>query len=328
MFALLVYLITAGSAAVLLIGVIARKRAAAGRDREGRAGGAGRQGLGTVLETAEFVFLVSASISVILLLGFEFFLVLATLLSGLAWWLDYAVLAKRRRAAAGGAEPAPEPAYVEYSKSFFPVLLFVLLLRSFLVEPFRIPSGSMLPTLEVGDFILVNKFSYGLRLPVVHTRFLSLGDPQRGDIAVFRYPEDPSMNYIKRVIGVPGDRIRYIDKELYLNGERVPREFLRPYGAGDSYLRRHPVAVYEEHLPGREHLILIDPQRHGRDEPELVVPEGMYYVMGDNRDDSRDSRVWGFLPEENLVGKAFFIWMHIDFGGEGLDLGRIGEQIR
>lgn len=316
MFPVLIYFLTITSG-VLLAGLWVH------RETSGAAS-AGEYKYAGVLDTAGFVFLVCGAIAVILLLGFEFFLVLATLVSGLIWLLDARWLAGRRRAA---GETMVEPAYVEYSKSFFPVLLVVLLLRSFLVEPFRIPSGSMLPTLEVGDFILVNKFSYGLRLPVVHTKILSVDDPERGDIVVFRYPEDPGLNYIKRVVGVPGDRIAYVDKQLMVNGEAVETEFVGPY-IDEGRRRVAPAGVYEERLPGRDHRIVLYPSRPGRDEPAFTVPEGRYFMMGDNRDDSRDSRVWGLLPEDNLVGKAFLIWMHIDLGGDGLDLSRIGANIR
>lgn len=271
---------------------------------------------------------------------FSFYLSLATLITGLVWLLDAFLLAPKRLALAGvesGAEEnadsdssdsVPEPWYVEYSKSFFPVLLFVLVLRSFIAEPFRIPSGSMLPTLEVGDFILVNKFSYGLRWPVFNNKFIEIGEPQRGDVVVFRFPEDPRIDYIKRVVGLPGDRIEYIDKQLVINGNPVALEFVEPYdriiirGGGVS-------RVYTEKLPNKEHAILLYPRvRSPFQDSVEVVPDGHYFVMGDNRDDSRDSRAWGFLPEKNLVGKAFFVWMHYDFGGDGFELDRIGLKIR
>ena len=258
-------------------------------------------------------------------MDFAFYLTLATLISGLVWLLDIVWLSKKRRVPAEQGQPVKEPWYVEYSKSFFPILLFVLVLRSFIVEPFRIPSGSMLPTLEVGDFILVNKFSYGLRLPVGNFKFLPLGEPKRGDVIVFRYPEDPTLDYIKRVIGVPGDHIEYRHKQLVINGEPVPLEFVGPYVKADAH-GYGAVSVFNEDLPGEKHDILIHQMRGTRD-MEVTVPEGKYFVMGDNRDDSRDSRVWGFMPEENLVGKAFFIWMHFDFGGGGFDSSRIGKTI-
>lgn len=273
---------------------------------------------------------------------FAFYLTLATLVSGLIWLLDIAVLKRMRIEKAPekreGEEKelklkektgikAVEPWYVEYSKSFFPVLLFVLVLRSFVVEPFRIPSGSMLPTLEIGDFILVNKFSYGLRLPVGNFKFLSVGDPQRGDIVVFRYPEDPTLDYIKRVIGVPGDHIVYHHKQLTINDEPVSLEYKEPYIKANARSFGGAVTVFNEDLPGQSHEILIH-QMIGSGDFEITVTEGHYFMMGDNRDDSKDSRRWGLMPEENLVGKAFFIWMHFDFGGGGFDFSRIGETIR
>ncbi|GIX22049.1 MAG: signal peptidase I [Gammaproteobacteria bacterium] len=264
-------------------------------------------------ERAEWLFIVAGSISLIVHFDFETFLFTATVAAGLVYALDAWLWASRRDGKA--------PLTVEYARSFFPVLLIVLLLRSFLVEPFRIPSGSMLPTLEIGDFVLTSKFSYGLRLPVWHTEILPIGEPERGDIVVFRYPENPRVNYIKRVIGVPGDRIAYRDKRLWVNGEPVP---LEPKGWYVHPIRPVNARRYREALPGHPHDILLYPDRASIDVMEFEVPPGHYFVMGDNRDDSRDSRFWGFLPRENLVGKAIFIWMHWDFGGGGLNLGRIG----
>lgn len=273
--------------------------------------------------------------------NFELALTVTTLSAGIIWLLDKLFFEKKRLQAhaAGSADnegknaglqqegAAKEPLLVEYSKAFFPVLLIVLLLRSFAVEPFRIPSGSMLPTLRVGDFILVNKFSYGLRLPVLRTKFLPLGEPERGDVVVFKYPENPRIDYIKRVIGLPGDKIAYHDKKLTINGEPVEVDFVGPYNQPTNRGGPGTFGLFVEHLPEAEHQILIHPLAPAMDF-ELTVDEGHYFVMGDNRDDSRDSRYWGFMPEENLVGKAFFIWMHWDFGGGGLDLSRVGETIR
>ncbi|WP_281646008.1 signal peptidase I [Parendozoicomonas sp. Alg238-R29] len=206
-----------------------------------------------------------------------------------------------------------EPVLVESSKSVFPVLLLVLVLRSFLYEPFQIPSGSMLPTLEVGDFILVNKYTYGLRLPVAGTKVLSVNDPQRGDVMVFKEPANPNINFIKRVVGVPGDSIRYANKTLYVNGDRVSESFIGE--RLDDYDKRfgtRPVyRIYDETIGSVTHEIRKDmmiPNR--RAEGEWVVPEGNYFVMGDNRDRSNDSRFWGFVPDANVVGKAVYIWMH------------------
>jgi signal peptidase I len=249
---------------------------------------------------------------------FEFFLLLGTLVSGGIWggWLW---LRKE--------EKAKEPLVVEYAHSFFPVLLIVLLLRAFLVEPFRIPSGSMMPTLLVGDFILVNKFLYGIRLPVIHTKVIDISQPKRGDIVVFRYPNDPSVDYIKRIVGLPGDKIAYYNKRLYLNGEPVRLKPLGPYVGLGQNQRYTGAMVYEEELGEVKHQMMImegQPSVEG----EFIVPQGHYFVMGDNRDNSNDSRYWGPVPEENLVGKAFLIWMHWDLSHPSAVFDRIGTLLK
>lgn len=261
-------------------------------------------------------------------INFPLLLVLAVLVSGALALLDLIVLAPRRRAAVASYEGRvgqpdqsvldrlnKEPLLVEYGKSFFPVLAIVLVLRSFLVEPFQIPSGSMKPTLEVGDFILVNKFAYGIRLPVLDTKVIEVGEPQRGDVMVFRYPSDPSINYIKRVVGLPGDHIRYgSDKRLFVNGAPVAEQLL---GKASGVLGS--AVLYKEQLGDVEHLIRKETRRHAEPSREWVVPEGHYFMMGDNRDNSNDSRYWndpqltdemqGMVPDENIVGKAFAVWM-------------------
>lgn len=199
---------------------------------------------------------------------------------------------------------ASEPLVVEYAKSFFPVLAFVLVLRSFLYEPFQIPSSSMVPTLQVGDYILVNKFNYGLRLPVTRTKVWSTGSPDRGDVMVFYPPHANKQYYIKRVIGLPGDRIQYRNKRLTVNGVDVPREWL----AEIPGTRRIQVGL-EEPRSERSHLFQIDQMRPARDFSAVVRP-GHYFMMGDNRDNSSDSRVWGQVPEQDIVGEAVAIWMH------------------
>ncbi|MFA9438519.1 signal peptidase I [Uliginosibacterium sp. sgz301328] len=237
----------------------------------------------------------------------------------------------------------PDPWWVEYGASFFAVILPIFLLRSFWIEPFRIPSGSMIPTLLVGDFILVNKYTYGVRLPVLNKKVIEVGSPQRGDVFVFRYPYDTTQDYIKRVIGVPGDKVAYINKRLTINGQQIP---VRPHG---DYLDPQTFGVsqaFEENLNGKVHQILND-----RDAPAFVpegivkqfphrenctysgegvtctVPAGYYFAMGDNRDQSADSRMWGFVPDENIVGKAFFIWFHADsiLPPRGIRFDRIGS---
>jgi signal peptidase I len=232
-----------------------------------------------------------------------------------------------------------EPWWVEYSKSFFPVILLVFLLRSFLVEPFKIPSGSMIPTLLVGDFILVNKYTYGIRLPVANVKVLTVNEPQRGEVMVFRYPENPSLDYIKRVVGVPGDRVSYLDKRLSINGQPVPMTPVSDHPYADAGLNYAPTKEYREDLNSHEHAVLTNPEASAlqlgnvrqfphREDCEYnergfvcTVPAGHYFMMGDNRDSSSDSRYWGFVPERNIVGKAFMIWWNFS------DLGRIGRSI-
>lgn len=293
-------------------------------------------------------------------MNFDFptFLVAATAITGVIWLLDALLWAPKRRRLAvaegaveqGGdttpvgqtldkdaAKQPKEPLVVEYAKSFFPVILAVLLLRSFVVEPFRIPSGSMMPTLLVGDFILVNKFSYGLRWPVLNSKFVALGEPERGDVIVFRFPKNESVDYIKRVIGVPGDLVDYRDKHVIINGERMATMPLGLYQGVGAGKRLTGESLALENLDSVKHDILFNPRR-----PDLApgcrvlargplrVPEGHYFVMGDNRDNSNDGRCWGLVPEKNLVGKAFAIWMSWDGERQGLPIafGRIGDVIR
>ncbi len=235
-------------------------------------------------------------------MDFDFALILVVLVAvtGLVYLLDILVFRRSR------ADGAPMPVWIEYPVSFFPVLLVVLVLRSFLVEPFKIPTGSMIPTLLVGDYILVNKFAYGLRLPVLGTEIVPIGKPQRGEIMVFKYPENPSINYIKRVVGVPGDQITYRDKQLFINGEPVAQTLEAQLPAG-----RPEFKIYNEQLGEVSHSIMVTLQRSSEVEASWVVPENSYFMMGDNRDNSRDSRYWGFVPDRLIVGKAFAIWMHM-----------------
>jgi signal peptidase I len=259
-------------------------------------------------------------------MNFALILFILLVVSGALWLADRWVFRKRR------APDAKQPLWVEYGASFFPVILVVFLLRSFLVEPFKIPSGSMIPTLLVGDFIAVNKYAYGIRLPVLNKKLIEVGQPERGDVVVFRYPPDPSLDYIKRIVGLPGDRVAYQNKRLTINGAPIEVRRVGDYFDAERLLY---TPLYEERLGARTHAILIED-----DAPAYVphvmqfplrdkciyntegfvceVPPGHYFVMGDNRDNSQDSRVWGFVPDENLVGKAFFIWFN--FG----DLRRIG----
>ena len=248
--------------------------------------------------------------------NFPLLLVLSVFITGIIALIDRLFLLPGRKAAvarlagtaddAAAVKAAKEPAIVETSKSIFPVLLFVLVIRSFLFEPFQIPSGSMIPTLEIGDFILVNKYDYGLRLPVTGTKILEVGEPERGDVMVFKQPGQEHINFIKRVIGLPGDVIRYTDKQLSVNGKTVPEEFVAQLNDGQSAYRLYNEGAGDKVYQVRKELY----SRDYRAEGEWVVPEGMYFVMGDNRDRSNDSRYWGFVPEENIVGKAVYIWMH------------------
>jgi signal peptidase I len=228
-------------------------------------------------------------------------LTLLTVFTGIVYLLDVFVWHDSKRG--GDERRGGRRTLVEYSRSFFPVLLIVLVIRSFVFEPFRIPSGSMMPTLLQGDFIFVKKFSYGLRLPVTETKILETGEPERGDVVVFRLPQNPSINYIKRVVGLPGDTIVYEDHRLTINGELVE-------------LERSPDAtpaepVYLEHLDARMHEILITNSYSVKD-GIYTVPAGHYFVMGDNRDNSKDSRFIEAIPESHLVGEAVRVWMHMD----------------
>jgi signal peptidase I len=229
---------------------------------------------------------------------------------------------------AGDDGGARQPVLVEYARALFPVILIVFVLRSFIVEPFRIPSGSMLPGLQNGDFILVNKFGYGIRLPVINRKILDIGEPERGDVMVFRFPRDPSLNFIKRVIGLPGDTLTYVDKQLSINGEPVPAEPAGEHAFQQVNMRGYSARRLKETIDESEHFILIDDRAGRSRNMEVVVPEGHYFVMGDNRDHSNDSRYWRFVPEENVVGEAFFIWFSWKSeSGGGVDWGRIGNSI-
>ena len=229
-----------------------------------------------------------------------------------------------------------QPWWLDWTAGLFPVILVVFLLRSFLFEPFKIPSGSMIPTLLVGDLILVNKYHYGVRLPVINKKIINNNDPQRGDVMVFRYPKDTSVDYIKRVVGIPGDEISFRNQQLFLNGEAVPMEQTPPPGFYDEDALRY-FPEFKEKFGSAEHRILVNPQsqpfygaedkitfpfrencRYSAEGVTCKVPAGHYFMMGDNRDNSQDSRFWGFVPDENIVGRAFFVWMN--FG----NLKRIG----
>ncbi|MEO8598237.1 MAG: signal peptidase I [bacterium] len=293
--------------------------------------------------------------------NFALILFILTLITGVVWFLDKFYLSKQRRAAANvalaefdarnaklqadgikldasgraamEANILRQPTWIEYSGSFFPVIAMVFFLRSFLYEPFKIPSSSMVPTLMIGDLILVNKFTYGIRLPVINKKIININDPQRGDVMVFKYPKDTALDYIKRVVGIPGDKIEYKNKQLTINGEKISYQPL-PDFLDDEHLRYSK--QYTENLTGTVHQILNDerapsfvqnpdafPQHelctYNIEGFTCTVPEGHYFMMGDNRDNSLDSRYWGFVPDENIVGKAFFVWMNLG------DIKRIGS---
>nr|WP_198980155.1 signal peptidase I [Herbaspirillum sp. ASV7] len=299
-----------------------------------------------------------------LLGNFALILFVLMLVTGVIWFADTFVLSKQRLARADAAlaefdarvardaaegikrdgavangraelqaSLLKQPAWIEYSGSFFPVIALVFFLRSFLYEPFKIPSSSMVPTLLVGDLILVNKYTYGIRLPIINKKIIEVNHPQRGDVMVFKYPKDMSVDYIKRVVGVPGDKIVYKNKRLTVNGEEIS------YKALPDYLDEENLTYYkqwQENLTGVEHKILTDerapnyvPNPDAFPHHELctynaegfacTVPPGEYFMMGDNRDNSLDSRYWGFVPDQNIVGKAFFVWMNLG------DLKRIGS---
>jgi len=256
-------------------------------------------------------------------LDVEFWFVLVTVLAAIIVLIAF--IAGRGRKT---REKKPS-VIVDTARSLLPILLIVVTLRSFIVEPFRIPSGSMMPTLEVGDFILVNKFIYGIRLPVLRKKIINISEPKRGDVFVFRYPERPWQNFIKRVVGLPGDIIKWDNDRLYVNNTLVAMEDKGPYTAIDQGGYKQEAIRYEENLTGKKHDIIIYKQPHGPIvSGSTVVPEGSYFAMGDNRFGSHDSRFWGFVPKENLVGKAMFIWMHWASNNGGFDASRIGTVIK
>lgn len=250
-------------------------------------------------------------------MNFAAWLLGLSVVSGLIALLDILFFAKKRK-------PQQKPnRLIEYSRSFFPIFFTVLLLRSFLIEPFRIPSGSLEPTLQVGDFLAVNKFIYGLRLPVWEKKVISIKEPKNGDIIVFRWPPNPSFDYIKRVIGVPGDTVAYRHKVLYVNGIEAKQTFER-YTTDES--SGNPVAEYQEDLMGVKHAIYRRSDVPAQDF-EIKVPPNHYFVMGDNRDDSADSRYWGFVGDEYIRGQAFVIWMSWDGKTYDIRWNRLGKMV-
>lgn len=276
---------------------------------------------------------------------FSLLLVIATIFTGLVWLIDHFLFKPKRAIAIAEVESktgrkltaeeasraVPESSLVEFSRSAFPLIAFILILRSFIYEPFRIPSGSMMPTLLSGDFILVEKFRYGVRDPLFRKELLATGTPKHGEVAVFKYPEEPDIDYIKRVIGLPGDRIVYHNKQFYIEkqcapnctGENEVSLSQELVAEGEFYFGRVPMRTFNETHGDNSYQVLVNPvagsqmgafynQANSR-RGEWIVPEGHYFVIGDNRDNSRDSRFWGFVPEENLVGRAVFVWLSLDF---------------
>src|SRR5437868_5587404 len=287
-----------------------------------------RKGL---LEVAWPVFFIAAMGLLLKFTDFAAVLLLAAVITGLIWLYDARFARKRR------TSDLPEPVVVDMARAFFPVIVVVFLIRSFWVEPFKIPSGSMKPTLLVGDFILVNKYTYGIRLPVVNKKVIDINPIRRGDVVVFRYPADPSVDYIKRVIGIPGDKVVYRGKRLTINGEQMA---VQPAGfytdAELNYLR---LPTFMEKIGEKNHLMMIVPAQppvdlaqvrqfahrgdceYNDDGFSCTVPAGHYFMMGDNRDQSSDSRYWGFVPDDHVKGRAFLVWMNFS------DFRRIGNGI-
>ena len=254
-------------------------------------------------------------------MNFELMLTALVLVSGAIALIDKLYLAPKR------AKNHSKPVIIEYACSFFPILLLVFVIRSFIIEPFRIPSGSLKPNLLVGDFVLTNKYIYGLRLPVLGTTLIPVSVPQRGDIVVFRWPPDASIDYIKRVIGLPGDHISYINKMLYINGQPAPQEFQNQTFDNNENSSSWAVEQKQEDLLGLKHTIYIRPDVIANDFDNIVVPPHHYFMMGDNRDDSFDSRGWGFVPEKNLVGKAILVWFSWNNEVNSIRWNRIGLAI-
>jgi len=259
---------------------------------------------------------------------FPFILVCLTAVSGLIWLVDSLFFARKRKPIYASDGKLKLPLLVDYSRSFFPVLIFVLIIRSFLFQPFRVPTGSLEPTIMPGDFLVVNMFDYGLRLPVWHNKIMQIGEPKRGDIMLFRWPVNEHMDFIKRVLGVPGDRISYINKVFYINGVEAKQT---PIGdatdSNEEGTDSWPVKVVEEDLNGIKHKIYLRPDKPAEDFKDLVVPKGHYLMVGDNRDSSNDGRYWGFVPENNIIGKALYVWLSWDSINHKFRWQRFGNKL-
>jgi signal peptidase I len=271
--------------------------------------------------------------------NFPLFLFIATVVTGLYWLAEHFYFKPKRVASSkvltddAHKLALQQPWWLDWTAGLFPVLCVVFLLRSFLFEPFKVPTGSMIPTIWIGDMLVVNKFQYGIRLPVLNTKIFNISDPKRGDIMVFRFPPNPSQNYIKRIIGLPGDEISYVNKVLTINGKTLSKTPQKDYSDIDTMAISKQ---FEEIIGDKKHLLLNEENRpayisDASDFPNSAqcqytiegvrckVPAGHYFMMGDNRDNSLDSRYWGFVPEANIVGKASLIWMNFSH------LSRIGS---
>jgi len=255
-------------------------------------------------------------------INFALILLLLIIASGIIYLLDVLLLAKKRQQA--GIEK--QPLYIEYARLLFPVLLVVFLLRSFLIEPFRIPSGSLKPTLLVGDLIFTNKYTYGLRMPLLHNTIVPIHKPKVGEVVVFRWPVDPSLDYIKRFVGTSGDTVEYKDKVLFINGQEAKQEFIGYTTDSDDGRNSWKVEIRRETINGTSHKIYVRPDIPAHDF-KITVPKGQYFAMGDNRDDSSDSRVWGFVPDKNIIGKAIMIWFSFNSATYSIRWDRIGDFI-
>ncbi len=313
--------LVAGGASALLIGWDAALRK-----------GPRSESMKGILEIAWPVLFIALMGMLLKFTDFAAVLLVAAVATGIIWLVDARMLAPKR------AEGVSEPIVVDMARAFFPVIVVVFLIRSFWVEPFKIPSGSMKPTLQVGDFILVNKYTYGIRVPVMNRKVVAMNDVKRGDVVVFRYPADTSVDYIKRVVGIPGDRVSYRGKRLAINDQPVPVQAAGYYT--DAELNYVRLPVFAEKLGETAHAMMVVPPEpvlnlsqvrqfpyrenceYNDDGFTCTVPPGHYFMMGDNRDQSADSRYWGFVPDDHIKGRAFLVWMN--FG----DLKRIGNGIQ
>lgn len=253
---------------------------------------------------------------------FPLFLTALVVLTGIMWIVNYFVFAKQ-----GETTQSKIAAVFDYGRSFFPALLLVWIIRSFIVQPYRVPTGSLEPTVLPGDFIIVKQYSYGLRLPVTQTKIWATGEPKRGDIALFYWPVDTSVRFVKRVIGLPGDHIEYKDKVLTINGKTMTQKEIGPDMTNEPGYLPQPVIRKQENLDGVVHDIIV--QKQGGDEKsfDITVPAGSYFMMGDNRDGSDDSRYWGFVPEANLIGQAFGVWLSWDSNNKSLRWSRMFKGV-